>query len=530
MSEGISHHHKQKLLFVVNEAGEFVELRRVALAAKLQGYEINFLFAQPGYINLRRDRFFCRSNGFKDYFPGKQFTTPSRVKAYQKKSEMLQYGYLPHSFLQDRTSLSLIGRIAALVLGLAILSPLMFLGRLGRRRTQLNAGDNARKSGPFPYIKSLIYAKSVLDNNRPDIVIFGQEFPGSPNALLIKICNQYGTPTLIIPFAVGTTREMVESLADKSDYEVKSSLLNRMAASLFPHWVNYYAGKRLLRLPGKTVMLLEALGLAPEHPWLPNNSRVTRIAVESPEMERYYRRMRFPESQLRLTGSACDDELAGTRQSAQVLKQKQCRRLRIDPEKPLLVCAWPTNQFGSRFIPLEFNNYEQLCKAWAKALSLVTRLTDFNVVIRPHPVTDPEFLVSILRPYRLHNRITDIDTLELVPVCDLFVACVSSTLRWAIACGIPAVNYDCYDYGYTDFDPAKGVSTVNKYTDFELVLQRLTEDTRAYAEARRLQAESSAEWGIHDGQSMERILKLIGELADHSTTSIGIPESPIKHQ
>ena len=522
MSEGTSHHHKQKLLFVVNEAGEFVELIRVALAAKLQGYEINFLFAQPGYINLRRDRFFCRLNGFKDYFPGKHFTQTSSVKAYQKKSEMLQDGYMPHSFLQDRTSLSLIGRIAALVLGLVILSPLMFLGRLGRRRTPLNAG-------PFAYIKSLTYAKSVLDNNRPDIVIFGQDFPGSPNALLTKICNQYGTPTLIIPFAVGTTREMVESLADKSDYEVRSSLLNRMAASLFPHWVNYYAGKRLLRLPGKTVMLLEALGLAPEHPWLPNNSRVTRIAVESPEMERYYRRMRFPESQLRLTGAAYDDELAGTRQSAQVLKQKQCRRLRIDPEKPLLVCAWPTNQFGSRFIPLEFNNYEQLCKAWAKALSLVTRQSDFNVVIRPHPVTDPEFLVSILRPYRLHNRITDIDTLELVPVCDLFVACVSSTLRWAIACGIPAVNYDCYDYGYTDFDPAKGVSTVKKYADFELVLQRLTEDSGTYAEARRLQAESSAEWGIHDGQSMERILKLIGELADHSTTTIGIPESSTKH-
>lgn len=529
MSEGISHHHKQKLLFVVNEAGEFVELKRVALAAKLQGYEINFLFAQPGYINLRRDRAFCRSNGFNDYFPGKHFTQTSHVKAYKKKSEMLQDGYMPHSFLQDRTSLSHTGRIAALVLGLIVLSPLMFLGRLGRRRTPLNAGDSARISGPFAYIKSLVYAKSVLDINQPDIVIFGQEFPGSPNALLTKLCNQYGTPTLIIPFAVGTTREMVESLADKSDYEVRSNLLNRMAAFLFPHWVNYYAGKRLLRLPGKTVMLLEALGLAPEHPWLPNNSRVTRIAVESPEMERYYRRMRFPESQLRLTGAAYDDELAGTRLSAQELKQKLCRRLRLDAEKPLLVCAWPTNQFGSRFIPLEFNNYEQLCQAWAKALALVARLTDFNVVIRPHPVTDPEFLVKILRPYRLNNKITDIDTLEIVPVCDLFVACVSSTLRWAIACGIPAVNYDCYDYGYTDFDPAKGVSTVKTYADFELVLQRLTEDAGAYAEARRLQAERSAEWGIHDGQSMERILKLIGELADHSTTSIGIPESPIKH-
>lgn len=524
MNKDAPNYDKKKLLFVVNEAGEFVELKRVALAAKLQGYEIIFLFAQPGYINLNRDRYFCQVNGFKDYFPGKKTTKSSNEKLYQQKAEMLQDGYVPHSFLEGRTSLLHIGRIATIVLALITIPALIFISLIAVR---VDAGDKVRKSGSFRYIKSLLFAKTVLDKTRPDLIIFGQEFPGSPNALLTKLCSKYGTPTLIIPFAVGTTREMVESLGDKSDYEVGSSLLNRMAAYLFPHWVNYYAGKRLLRLPGKTIIILEVLGLAPEHPWLPNNSRATRIAVESPEMMRYHSRMRFPESQLRLTGAAYDDVLAGAAQSAQVQKQKLCRRLHINSEKPLLVCAWPTNQFGSRFTLLEFNNYEQLCQAWARALSSVAEHTEFNIVIRPHPVTDPEFLIRILKPYQLHKNITDIDTLELVPFSDLFVACVSSTLRWAIACGIPAVNYDCYTYGYTDFDSAKGVSTVQRYADFELVLKHLTENPEAYAEARSLQAECSADWGIHDGRSMERILKLIGELIDNSAISIAIPEITI---
>lgn len=512
MSVGAVYHHKKKILFVVNEAGEFIELRRVALAAKWQGYEIHFLFAQPGYINLFRDRAFCHLEDFKDYFPGKRFKLSSREKVYRDKAEMLHDGYSPNSLLELDKPRSVTFSLVVLGLSLILQYPFMIVDRLGRLWERAKQYSEANKAKPFSYGKLLFHYL------QPDLIVFGQEFPGSVNALLTKLCNKQGVPTLIIPFAVGTTKEMVESLADKPDYEVDKSLLNRMVAFLFPHWVNYYAGKRLLRLPGKTVMILEALGLAPEHPWLPNNSRVTRIAVESPEMVRYHRRMRFPESQLRLTGAAYDDVLAETRQSAHELKQNLCRRLSVNPEKPLLVCAWPTNQFGSRFIPLEFNSYEQLCHAWAKALVFIARKTDFNVIIRPHPVTDAEFLVNILRPYRLHYRITDIDTLKLVPVCDLFVACVSSTLRWAIACGIPAINYDCYNYGYTDFNPAKGLTTVKKYVDFEHVLQRLTEDSGAYAESRRLQVECSTDWGIHDGQSMKRILKLIADLTEHSTT------------
>lgn len=497
----------KSLLFVVNEAGEFVELSRVALVAKSQGYAVSFLFAQPGYVNLQRNRAFCRMNGFQDYFPGKKLRLPPRAQAIRAMQQQLENGYLPNS-LRIAQPLRHSPFVRWSVAGLAMLFqfPGVLLNLLQRSVGNRKEKQRGRKFLPYHY------AKQLYEQLRPDLVIFGQEFPGSINALLIKLCNRDGVPTLIIPFAVGTVKEMVESLSDKPDYEVDHSLTNRLAARLYPHWVNYYAGKALLRLPGRSILILEALGLAPEHPWLPNNSKVTCIAAESAEMERYYRRMRFPDSQLRLTGAAYDDHIVSTIERLPEVKLKLCRQMRLDQAKPIMVCAWPTDQFGSRFIPLEFNNYEQLCKAWAKALAQVEQFTDFSVVIRPHPVTDPDFLAGILRPYRLHRRVTDIDTLELVPISDLFVACVSSTLRWAISCGIPAINYDCYDYGYTDFDGAQGVFTVKKYGDFSGVLQQITEDPSAYAAARQAQQACAAEWGMHDGKSMQRILDLLGEL------------------
>ncbi|STY21412.1 Uncharacterised protein [Legionella pneumophila] len=52
----------KSILFVINEAGEFVELSKVALAIQQQGYKISFLFASASYVNLENDSKFCEAN------------------------------------------------------------------------------------------------------------------------------------------------------------------------------------------------------------------------------------------------------------------------------------------------------------------------------------------------------------------------------------------------------------------------------------------------------------------------------------
>ena len=66
-----------------------------------------------------------------------------------------------------------------------------------------------------------------------------------------------------------------------------------------------------------------------------------------------------------------------------------------------------------------------------------------------------------------------LNTAELVPLCDVFVASISSTIRWAIACGKPVVNYDVYRYRYTDFIGVEGVLTCEEQDEFVSVLRRL---------------------------------------------------------
>ena len=475
---------------------------------RMRGDEVSFFFAQSGYVNLKVDRGWCRMNGCGAYAPGDRVRLREREQRASEIARRLSDGYVPRSLVEPSPAPALRARVA----GALLLPVLALVEKLWTKRLLARRVRRAQVEGRTPVWGAHFgYAQRLMEQLAPDLLVFGQEFPGSVNAYLTRLAARRGVPTVIIPFALGTTKEMCESLAGNPLHDTEFSLLNRLAAAWFPRWVNDYGTQELLRLPGARILMIEAMGLAPEHPWLPNSSRVDRILTESPAMDRYYRRMRFPESQLRLTGAAADDEMAALRTFRDELRVRLCRKLGIDPARPLLVCAWPTNQFGSRQRAVEFVNYQQVCDAWARALATVRRTSDYNVVIRPHPVTDREFLASVLRPYRL--KATEIDTMELVPLADLFVACVSSTLRWAIACGLPAINYDCYDYGYTDFDPARGTFTVKRYSEFERILDQLTGDSAAYAAAAAAQRASAPDWAMHDGRSMERIFAAIDELA-----------------
>ncbi|HAU0135689.1 TPA: hypothetical protein JBF03_16050, partial [Legionella pneumophila] len=482
---------------------------------------------------------------FTFYYPFKSFNK-LRAQKIEKEFDFvstrnhpienqLGNGYIPYSFLlkSKRKSyfficpilflISFVGIFAAItkflckitkkIISITANTVLKFFEKLFRKKTFNNSSQillswySAKSRG----IKNFYYAYRVFKCNSFDLLIFGQEFPGSVNSLLIKACNNKNIPTLIIPFAVGTTKEIVESLYDKDIFDVSSSITNYLASLLYPNWINFYKGKKMLRLTGKQIFFLELMGLAPEHPWLPNNSFVTKIAVESEKMFSYYQSMKFPVHQLSLTGSLSDDILVEATTNGQEIKKKICQKMNLDPEKPILLCAWPTDQFGSRFVSLEFKNYEQLCRAWAKCLKEIEREGKYSVIIRPHPVTNKEILGKILGQCDLKQFISYDDTIQLITCCDLFVACVSSTLRWAIAKGIPAINYDCYQYGYTDFD-AKGVFNVNDFKSFSAVLEELTRDRQKYEGAKQNQQECASAWGILDGNSQKRIVNLINKL------------------
>lgn len=451
------------VLLTVSISAHFVELSRVGRALKTsQKYKPVFWFLSQ-YPTLSRDIEMCRSEGWEFVLP----TPPPAeddtfVRTLWKKlaSHLLPFWYY-------------------------------FKRGLTTERQRINA-----------LVENTI---STVQQHEPDLLVVCEENVGYATHIQIRICHAQQIPTVIIPYTIANATEAAEYLYNSPRCHVHGSLINRFIARKFPHWVYEHRGRKLLRLPAVTIIAMEESGYGSSRPWVLNSGETAVIAVESEHMLEYYRSENLYEDRLIVTGALYDDVLAESFQRSRELREQLVAELDLRADLPILLCALPPSQFPR---DCEFANYESLLSFWMESLS---QIEGWNVIIRPHPrVTDEQ----INKLKRFGVKISGWNTASLVPLCDLYVASVSATIRWAIACGKPVVNYDVYQMNYSDYKNVGGVLTVFSKDTFRDTINRLTSDSAYYKEISALQVQEMSKWGCLDGKSSERMLKLFDDLID----------------
>ena len=288
-------------------------------------------------------------------------------------------------------------------------------------------------------------ARKYLKVHGFELLVLAEDNAAYSSAEWIEAGHSLGIPSVIVPFTVANAIEPAQALLNNPAHRV-SGLCGKLVAALYPNWIYEHGGRRLVRLPPPRALARQWLGLAPPLPWIINSGKADAIAVESEFMLDYYRREGLPEGQLVLCGALYDDILADQLANAVARRQQLHGRLGLDPGRKLVLCAMPPDQLAVAGDRCDFRRYRELVKFWAETLA---QLRGCNVVVRAHPRTRLEE-IEFIRPLGL--TIVEDDTASLVPLCDIYVASVSATIRWAIACGKPVVNYDVYRYRYVDYD------------------------------------------------------------------------------
>ncbi len=237
-----------------------------------------------------------------------------------------------------------------------------------------------------------------------------------------------------------------------------------------------WRGKKLIRMPGGRVLAMEWLGWRRLCPGWRAAGDADAIAVESEAMVQFYTAAGLPRQQLVITGSLTDDVLAAADQNKPARRTALCQELDLPEDKPILLSALPPDTLymtGGR-PQCDFQTYPQLVEFWVKSLAAVK---DWNIVILLHPSVSYEAMRYI---EEWGVKIARQPTAEVVPLCDLYVTSVSSTIRWAIACGKPVINYDVYRYHYEGFMQVKGVLYTEEQTVFRSCWPRLTTDSNFF--------------------------------------------------
>lgn len=346
-----------------------------------------------------------------------------------------------------------------------------------------------------------------LDVYAPDLLVLPEDNFYYFTNLFVKRMHERNRAVVIVPFTIVNVLEWAEAFRYVPSHDA-NILLNRMVAVLFPRWLLEHRGKRLY-MQATFAVACEYLGVAPPQPWLINSGATDAIAVESRFMERYYLDAGIPPSKLHFTGALTDDLLYRAAQDADARREALYLQLGLPPGRPMILCAMPPNQLLGGGRPVcEFQDYRDVIRAFIEPLE---RLADeYNVVVNLHPRI-LAFDAELLSGKRL--RISRANIVELVPLAKIYVASCSATIRLAITCGIPVVNYDVYRYDYDDFKRVPGVIAMEEKSVYAEAIHRLANSRETYADAHQRQLQFAREETILDGQAGARMLDLFNRFA-----------------
>ena len=322
--------------------------------------------------------------------------------------------------------------------------------------------------------------------------------------------RQAKIPVLLIPDFFPNPAEQAFSLQYLSAHTL-SGWIEGVVKRVSKSWLFSFNGKTLIRVPLNQLMAGIFLYRHCKMPWIVNSGFVSRILLPSEKEKDYYLKTEFNPTTLEVIGSSIDDQLFSSLND-DAAKRKVLLEYGLDPARPLIVCALPPSQYTNDLQDLvlkkyEFSTYSELLSAWLSALA--HQASAFNVLLCLHPRTR----IDELRQYSAYGIPVCSQSIEMVlPCADLYVASISTTIRMALACGIPVINYDCYRYDYADFQSATAVEHVNTLPDFKQALTRLSQPSLLKA-ARSTAEEEANLWGCVDGKFATRLVAILESTA-----------------
>ncbi len=366
------------------------------------------------------------------------------------------------------------------------------------------------------WLRAVNGVRGFLRAIKPDAIVLAEDNIETFSRAFVSIGRSRGIPSVIIPYTIPNPLEPAQFYRDNPLHQERS-ILARILTGLRSKWRLVEQGKALLRLPALKALAIEAMGLSTPAPWILNRGDAAVIALDSEVQRDVYVGLGFPKQQLSVVGDMNGEVLFIGQRERQERRRVLVDQLGLDGDRPLVVCAFPPDQYsGSSTEAFEFPTFEALIEAWMGSFRALGAKA--NVVIRPHPRLAPKRLQAFEGP---GIRLTMVPTAELIPLCDLYVASISATIRWAIACGIPVINYDAFRYRYGDYMTARGVAHVESLSEFRDVLQRFVSDKTYAVELAQRQRSVMRRWGLVDEAFADRLAELVAETIEKGSASSG---------
>lgn len=372
-----------------------------------------------------------------------------------------------------------------------------------------------QKSEFFPELKSqkkfYTVVKKFITDEKPSLIILPEENLFYNSQYIVSAGHLNNISTLIIPFTVVNTSEWAVAFYKDKDFHV-STFLDRLFAFSFPEWTLKYKDKRLI-LPKVYILSCMYFNTTPSDPWLINSGKSDFIAAESKFMFDYYTKAGIDAAKIQFTGTPSDDYIFLILKDCINQRTQLSLKHAVTIKNQIVLISLPPDQFGgTQCKHCDFQNYEELIKFMIENVVNQTD-SDTSVIISLHPRTDyssvkwiESFGVTIIK-----------EPIEkILPLSDVFIAVSSATIRLALNCNIPVVNFDAYRFDYDDFKNIPLVLDIKTKEDYIQSVKSLLLSSKKFTKCQQENINSITKSCSLDGQSTARLLNLISSVSSKS--------------
>ena len=321
---------------------------------------------------------------------------------------------------------------------------------------------------------------------------------------LTKACKKLNIPVMVFPFTICNQEEAVQTLRNNETVWFKN---NPAISRYFPKWRYQHGDIDILRVPFPHIVAHSLLNVVPSDPWHYLSGESDVIAVDSPATYQYFLRSGIAESEMQVTGSLLQDQMAQIKKNKSAKSAEILSQLNLDPEKPIFLIGGCPNQFGSSTVYCEFDEMIEVSNALREALHPL--VTNFNILVRPHP-NFFEFGELLACDF---IRVTDKPTYELIPLSACYLAFASATIRWALFSSVPVINYDIFNYNISEYKNRSGIAEVNTLDGITAQIRQIITDEHHLKKMSEDMADLANHWGVVGGKNIEKITSTIDRLS-----------------
>jgi hypothetical protein len=342
-------------------------------------------------------------------------------------------------------------------------------------------------------------------------VVLGLDMAGRDSGLIVKECHAMGIPIVTLTWIFASGDDPANVYFNKTMYPEyqASKYFNKLLVKFFPSYLYFYRGVDIVRLPACKAIWYEVLDIGAPLPWVFNSGKSDSIVVDSVAMYNFYEKAGIPSSQLRLTGMPVQDKIFQISKNKEESKHKLCIEYKLDFQKPVLLAGIFPDCFHMLFSvsTCEFESYDEATRFWIQSIKQC--IQKFNILFTVHPGISQTERGELEQLHGITIISVDTSTADVIPLCDLYITCVSSTMRWAIACEIPVIDFDFYGFGNQLPGFLPGVVCVRTRKEFLATINKLLNDDLYLLELRNFQESVAGDFGMLDGMACKRISEIL---------------------